>query len=841
MRRTAKADNQHSVEETLLEGVDLIRLDATRRLDESRRMEMGQFLTPAPVARFMASMFTTLGSVIRLLDAGAGVGSLSAAFIAEMCRSKRRPTELLVTAYEVDPVLLEYLRDTFKACRAECERAGIKFVGTIRQEDFIRAGVLSLRGDLFSPYREERFTCAILNPPYRKINTDSEERRLLQSIGVETSNLYTAFLSIVTKLLEPSGELVAITPRSFCNGLYFKPFRRLFLELMSLRRIHVFESRSEAFREDDVLQENIIFHAVKRTKPRGTVIISSNGSPEDESTSVRRVPHDTLVRPDDPDLFIRLTTDELDQRIAQRMDSFQQTLEDLGLSVSTGRVVDFRTREFLRARPTEKTAPLIYPGHLGGGCVTWPKLESKKPNAILIDPRTEDLLVPRGVYALVKRFSAKEERRRVVAAVYDPDRIAAAQVGFENHLNYYHRNGGGLPLNLAKGLVAFLNSTLVDSFFRQFSGHTQVNAVDLRSLKYPTEKQLEALGSKVGATFPEQNVLDHLIAEGLFAMANNAASPDPVRAKKRIEEALSVLKDLGLPREQQNERSALTLLALLDLKPDTPWAKASAPLCGITQMMEWFEKHYGKKYAPNTRETVRRSTVHQFVQAGLVIANPDKPSRPINSPKTVYQVEPKLLDLLRRYGTTEWVASLKSHLTSVETLQKQFAKERRMLRIPVQVAPGTTIGLSPGGHNALVKKILDEFCSRFTPGGKMVYVGDTEEKWAYFDSGLLSKLGANIERHGKMPDVVVHHQAKNWLVLIEAVTSHGPVNPKRQRELKDLFKGSKAGLVFVTAFLDRKTLVKHLSDIAWETEIWIAEHPAHLIHFNGERFLGPYA
>ena len=164
-----------------------------------------------------------------------------------------------------------------------------------------------------------------------------------------------------------------------------------------------------------------------------------------------------------------------------------------------------------------------------------------------------------------------------------------------------------------------------------------------------------------------------------------------------------------------------------------------------------------------------------------------------------------------------------------------------MLRIPVHVASGTTINLTPGGQNVLVKKILDEFCSRFTPGGKVIYVGDTGKKWAYFDSGLLAKLGVTIEEHGKMPDVVVHHQAKDWLVLIEAVTSHGPMNPKRRRELKELFKGSKAGLVFVTAFLDRKTLVKHLNDIAWETEIWIAEHPSHLIHFNGERFLGPYA
>lgn len=257
-------------------------------------------------------------------------------------------------------------------------------------------------------------------------------------------------------------------------------------------------------------------------------------------------------------------------------------------------------------------------------------------------------------------------------------------------------------------------------------------------------------------------------------------------------------------------------------------------------MMDWFAEHYGKRYAPNTRETVRRQTVHQFMEAGIIIANPDEPTRPINSPDTVYQLEKGALELLRTYGMKKWDKNLRTWLTSVKTLKARYARERNMARIPLTLATGEKINLSPGGQNVLVKKIIEEFCPRFTPGGKPIYIGDTDTKWAYFDDAALVKLGVAVDSHGKMPDVVVYHVKKKWLVLIEAVTSHGPVDGKRRDELKRLFGNCKAGLVFVTAFLDRAAMVKFLGDISWETEVWVADAPSHMIHFNGERFLGPY-
>lgn len=308
----------------------------------------------------------------------------------------------------------------------------------------------------------------------------------------------------------------------------------------------------------------------------------------------------------------------------------------------------------------------------------------------------------------------------------------------------------------------------------------------------------------------------------------------------RLEQALAVLRALDLPEQQQNERSALTLLALLDLKPETPWSGASSPLRGITPMMDFFAQHYGKRYAPNSRETVRRYTVHQFLQAGLVVQNPDDPSRPVNSGKNVYQIKRDALQVIRTYGTEAWEKHLRQYLNTVLQIRRRYRQTRDIKKIPLTLPSGVKIKLSPGGQNVLVKKIIEEFCPRFAPGARPVYVGDAGDKWAYFDGDALRSVGVVVEEHGKIPDVVVYHEKRNWLLLIEAVTSHGPVDSKRRSELLELFKASSAGLVFVTAFLDRETLKSYLAQISWETEVWVANDPDHMIHFNGERFLGPY-
>jgi len=309
----------------------------------------------------------------------------------------------------------------------------------------------------------------------------------------------------------------------------------------------------------------------------------------------------------------------------------------------------------------------------------------------------------------------------------------------------------------------------------------------------------------------------------------------------KIVAALQILSDLGLPRAQQNDRSALTLLALLDLQPNMDWKQASAPLVGITPIMGWIREHYGKDYKPNTRETVRRQTMHQFVTAGIALYNPDDPARPVNSPHAAYQVSPHALALVKSYGEPGWAKRLAAYQGDVKTLTDQYARKREMEHVPVQLADGTEIRLSPGEHSVLIRDIIAEFAPRFAPGSILIYAGDTGEKMGYFASERLAALGVSVDSHGKMPDVVIHDVKRDWLLLIESVTSHGPVDGKRHHELAALFAGSSAGLVYVTAFPTRAVMARYLAEIAWESEVWVADAPTHLIHFNGVRFLGPYS
>jgi adenine-specific DNA-methyltransferase len=815
-----------------MEGAERRRVELAVGIEKEQRARWGQFFTAAPLAALLASFFDleALGDEASLLDPGAGMGALTTAFVERVAEVKPQ-TRLSLTAVEVDPGLSRCLEEALNECRE-----ALPLTQAARyQLDFISWAADRLA---VSAAGRTQFDCIIMNPPYRKIHSSSPERTLLHGLGIETTNLYTAFLTLAVRLLAPGGQLVAITPRSFCNGAYFRGFRRDLLSATALRRIHLFGSRIDAFRDSDVLQENVVFHAIEGEE-RNRVIISASDGHTDDWLVTREAPYEEVVRTDDPQHFIYVVPDSMGATVVEQMGKLEGTLTQVGIEVSTGRVVDFRAREHLRSVPARETAPLVYPGHISEGRVRWPEGAPRKPKAIKVVDETAPLLMPKGTYVVVKRFTSKEEPRRVVAAIYDPSLISAEVVGFENHLNVYHRRGEGLPPTMARGLAAFLNSTMADLYFRLFNGHTQINATDLRRLRYPSPKQLESLGRAIGDTFTDQRMLDRLVQDYVPELAERAGGRDPLILHQRIWEALDVLKRLDFPRGQQNERSALTLLALLDMTPDKSWSDASAPLRGITQMMGFFDEHYGKKYAPNTRETVRRQTVHQFIAAGLTIQNPDKPDRPTNSGQTVYQIEQNALDLIQSYGTRRWDKKLTVYRTEVESLRKRWAAEREMKRIPVVLPEGGEVFLSPGGQSVLITEVVQAFCPRFTPGGSVLYIGDTDDKFAVFEQDTLRELGITIEEHGKMPDLIVYRADKNWLVLVEAVTSHGPMNPKRREELAHLFGGSQAALVYVTAFLDRKTLGKYIDDISWETEVWVAENPSHLIHFNGERFLGP--
>lgn len=446
-----------------------------------RKSQLGQFMTPLSVADFMASLFALPKSGgIRLLDAGAGQGALTTAFIE---RSQGLPgnCRISATAFEFDEGILPALRASLAALRqrtdAECELIEGDFIEEAANRICLGKGA--------------RYTHAILNPPYKKIGNDSRHRALLRSAGLETVNLYSGFVGLALELLELGGELVAIIPRSFCNGPYYQPFRRFILRRAAIRNIHLFGARNKAFKDDGVLQENIIIKLV-RGAAQGSVTVSTSTDNSFADYAEKQHEFVRIVFPDNSDQFIHIPTGD-DEQLLERP-SFGHTLSDLGLTVSTGPVVDFRLREDLRADPEAGTVPLLYPGHWGGTGLQWPKPGFKKPNAIRDTMATRKWLYPNGFYAVVRRFSSKEERRRIVANVIDPARLPAKMIGIENHLNVFHSKRQPISEDLAQGLAAYLNATAVDIYFRRFNGHTQVNATDLRAMRYPSRDVLITLG-----------------------------------------------------------------------------------------------------------------------------------------------------------------------------------------------------------------------------------------------------------------------------------------------------------------------------------------------------------
>ena len=828
---------------SILDRLDLERLEVSKRLeiDQRRRAELGQFMTPARVAAFMASMLeiSSGSQELQLLDAGCGTGMLTAAVVAELSArpSYRRPIAINVVAWEIDGSFRHRLERTFEYCRQVSLRSGIEFTSDVRFGDFIReAAELVGSSALFGYGGNRPFDVAILNPPYRKLNGGSTERAYLDGLSMGTSNLYSAFVWLALELLRDGGELVAITPRSFMNGTYFRAFREALLQRIAFRKIHVYNARDEAFSTDGVLQENVVFHGV-RGGERGQVRVTTSYGPSDSGLTERIVDPSEMILPDDTQSVIRLVSDENEARIAQGMLGLSYRMSDLEVSVSTGRVVGFRARDRLHDELEHGDVPMVFPRHCRGGFVTWPTASPSVPNGLSISGPSDDLILPSGWYVLVNRFSAKEDRRRVVASLFDPNRLDADYVAFDNKLNVLHRRNAGLPEGLAKGLAMFLNSSVVDSYFRQFSGHTQVNAGDLRSLKYPDAEALARLGGNLGDVMPSTDEIDLLLSNEVPAMTDGVAA---AAATKKMDEALAVLRSVGVPRGQENERSALTLLALLDLGPNDPWSASMHPLRGVNEMMGWMQSSYGKSYAANTRETIRRFTLHQFIAMGLVDHNPDDPARTVNSPNNVYQVHQSLLDLVRAYGSEAWETQLGAFLEEMEERNQLREAERPMETIPVTLPDGTELSLTAGGQNDLVKEVIEGFASRFVPGGRLIYVGDAGASGRHFDAEYLAGLGVVLNEAGRMPDVVIHNVEKDWLVIVEAITSHGPVNPLRRGQLRDLFADCRCGVVYVTAFLDRIAMRQYLSEIAWETEVWVADAPTHLIHFDGEKFLGPY-
>ena len=465
----------------------VIGADAPAGRTEQRKQSLEQYFTSTPISRFMASMMSYRQRAVHILDPGAGAGSLFTACVERICESRKVPERVEVTAYEIDDSLSRDIDEALDRAGRLCTRRGIKFSGRLIQGNFVTECAGS---------DPNGFTHVIMNPPYSKIGTRSPEyAAMMDRAGLRTTNMYTAFVSVAQDMLDRGGQMTFITPRSFCNGTYFRQFRGRMLDSMALRRIHLFDSRSSQFKTDGVLQENVIMCAKKGGR-RVDVIVSSSAGPASPILS-RKVRSGDVVSPTDPNLFVHIAPDARESAIVEKMRGLRATLDSLGLSVSTGKVVDFRAADALRSNGRGRAVPLVRPSDISAGTVRFPA-GGKHPSFIEASEKTAKLLVRNGTYVLVKRFTAKEERRRIVAAVWTRKDYGTGLVGFENRVNYFYRPGNSIDRITAHGLWAFLNSTAADMYLRQFNGNTQVNATDLRYMRYPPLDILRAIGRAVG-------------------------------------------------------------------------------------------------------------------------------------------------------------------------------------------------------------------------------------------------------------------------------------------------------------------------------------------------------
>ena len=479
---------------------------------QAHRRTQGHFGTPPSIAEYMAGLFTKFPQpIVRILDPGAGVGTLSAA-VCQRIAGLRGHRSVFIELWENDPTLQKHLAGAMEECKRVLEEQGHRFEYAIETDDFLLGRP---RFPLLETTGIPSFHLVIMNPPYFELRKDSDYAKAMRHVVHGQPNIYALFMAAAVDLLLDGGEIVAITPRSYFSGPYFKKFRHWFFERVAPRQIHVFKSRVDAFRDDQVLQENVILLGQKAGAP-GDVVLTSSAGRDCNEIQKCTVPYSRVIDETNGDFIVRVTTDRLEQRLLECVDAFPENLRRLGFEISTGPVVHFRATEYLLYQKRADSAPLLWSQNVRPFTVRFPVNMNGKARHIQVCDDSMRLLVPSKRYVLLKRFAAKEERRRLVAAVMEPEDSYAPYVGLENHLNYVYRPKGELTPDEAFGLAALFNSEFIDRYFRAVSGNTQINAAEVRNLPLPELTVISRLGDAVRTgTMDEGIELERLVATAL--------------------------------------------------------------------------------------------------------------------------------------------------------------------------------------------------------------------------------------------------------------------------------------------------------------------------------------
>ena len=496
---------------------------------EPHKKKYGQYLTPIPVADFLASLLDSKGPAVRILDPGAGTGVLACALCEKLSSHPVKPRAIALVTYETDRALIPATTAGLDYLKTWLVAREITFTYAIETKDFVQANARALDDSqgTFSQIAslEEPFDVAISNPPYFKIPKDDPRARVAASVVHGQPNIYALFMAVSASLLKTDGELVFITPRSYTAGPYFRLFREKFFSTVKPEAFHLFGSRTEAFGRDEILQEHLILKAGRlpvdggeRASPSFVVITSSGGASDLASANKRVVPLTHVITPGCKNSIIRIPVSDEDEKITELVDSWKGSLHKYGMEISTGPVVPFRAVRFLaeKGRAPETHAPLLWMQNVKPMSAQWP-IETRKQQYIMVTAGSLPLLVPDRNYVLMRRFSAKEERRRLVSAPLLASTLGSNLVGLENHLNYIYRPKGELMPEEAYGLAAFYSCRIPDTYFRTFNGNTQISATELRNMPLPPLELLKEAGRMI--------MNDHLTPEDAEEMMVNLLEP----------------------------------------------------------------------------------------------------------------------------------------------------------------------------------------------------------------------------------------------------------------------------------------------------------------------------
>ncbi len=474
---------------------------------KSQSKELGQFFTEPTTANYMASMLHAIGNVelVKILDAGAGEGILTISAARRCLKLGNRRVHAVL--FELDTGILSALEKNMDRLVKTFISNGGKFSYEILNENFI----------LSRPDKHERnFHISIINPPYFKYNSKSSVYSgATADLFKGNPNIYASFMAVVSSCLVSGGQMVAIVPRSFTNGLYFKGFRNYLQSNMSIERVHIFRSRNRLFKNRGVLQENIICKFVKCEQQPTIEICSSACSNDLAEAEVVRYPQKLIIDGDDLHNIVRIPESAADGHILRLVEDWPSRFEESNYYISTGPVVEFRTREFITAKVRKDSIPLLRMHNVKAFRIEWTGKHWKDVWFILKEGH-EKHTCSNKVYVILKRFSSKDEKRRLVAGIYDPKQFKDHLIGLENHLNYIGVKGEDMDLVEAFGLAALFNSTLMDRYFRSISGNTQVNATEIRLLKLPTRDQIISIGKEMqGTNVYEQSTVDKIVQSAL--------------------------------------------------------------------------------------------------------------------------------------------------------------------------------------------------------------------------------------------------------------------------------------------------------------------------------------